>query len=597
MKMTRGKSQVLFRYLPFNVFNFDKDQGIFMVSDFILQEVAGDYDKGYLTAKINRYAERWNPGLKDFPKQIYPTDLYFAEPISVKARLFPLLFECTSCSRVHSYRSIDSAMGSITCRHCNSSLRQLHYIAIHHCGAVEQLFVPRCPVHGTSSIKLQRVSQRTRDFIWTCIESGCGFEQRLFMRCNCGIEGSPSMDIVNIIRPEAYYSHSINLINLRDTSKDQLGQNSVDYAKIIISAYLGIFDNTEQNFRAYFSNEDQIDDKAQQAIGLLQSMGLSESEIAAQMENILELSKAGRGKSKKREEILAQYDDLIEAQRVDPTKIYEELYEFVKVNDDPTIRTHATENFDIVTAASKLGFVELRFIENLPVTQAVFAYSRVSRYPNEAHLRCFPNTASTDGKFPVYVNTSETEAMLFRLDPGKVLTWLQINELLPGIDVDIMNDAQKKAWFINNLSEISMFGEVEDNDSLTRHVYGLVHSYAHIVLRQMSLLSGFDQNSLSEYLIPKALTFIIYHNNRQAFNIGGMFTLFEHRLSDLFSRIRNFGDHCVYDPVCENQGGACHSCIYIAEYSCQGYNQNLSRNLLYGGPWLGKSNLKGYLEL
>ena len=160
-----------------------------------------------------------------------------------------------------------------------------------------------------------------------------------------------------------------------------------------------------------------------------------------------------------------------------------------------------------------------------------------------------------------------------------------------------MNDAQKKAWFINNLSEISMFGEVEDNDSLTRHVYGLVHSYAHIVLRQMSLLSGFDQNSLSEYLIPKALTFIIYHNNRQAFNIGGMFTLFEHRLSDLFSRIRNFGDHCVYDPVCENQGGACHSCIYIAEYSCQGYNQNLSRNLLYGGPWLGKSNLKGYLEL
>jgi hypothetical protein len=126
---------------------------------------------------------------------------------------------------------------------------------------------------------------------------------------------------------------------------------------------------------------------------------------------------------------------------------------------------------------------------------------------------------------------------------------------------------------------------------LTHHVYGLLHSYAHMVLRQMSLLSGFDQNSLREHLIPKALSFIIYHNNRQGFNMGGMFTLFEHRFPDMFPRITTFGDQCVSDPVCKTIRWACHSCIHIAEYSCQHYNRNLNRNPLYGGAWLDRHNI------
>jgi hypothetical protein len=54
---------------------------------------------------------------------------------------------------------------------------------------------------------------------------------------------------------------------------------------------------------------------------------------------------------------------------------------------------------------------------------------------------------------------------------------------------------------------------------------------------------------------------------------------------------------CVYDPVCSNDGGACHACVHLAETSCRFFNLNLSRAFLWGGRTIGGPEVAGgYLD-
>jgi len=40
----------------------------------------------------------------------------------------------------------------------------------------------------------------------------------------------------------------------------------------------------------------------------------------------------------------------------------------------------------------------------------------------------------------------------------------------------------------------------------------------------------------------------------------------------------------MFDPICiEQNQGACIACTYVAETSCEHFNQDLSRAFLYGG--------------
>lgn len=115
-------------------------------------------------------------------------------------------------------------------------------------------------------------------------------------------------------------------------------------------------------------------------------------------------------------------------------------------------------------------------------------------------------------------------------------------------------------------------------------VFGLLHSLSHLCVRQAALLCGLERNSLSEYLIPKALSISIYPNNRFGATIGALTALFEQTLQHWISAIRG-AKNCVYDPVChDHHGGNCHACTHLAETSCRFFNLNLSRAFLFGGP-------------
>jgi hypothetical protein len=106
-------------------------------------------------------------------------------------------------------------------------------------------------------------------------------------------------------------------------------------------------------------------------------------------------------------------------------------------------------------------------------------------------------------------------------------------------------------------------------------VFGLLHTFSHLAVRQAALLCGLDRPSLSEYLLPGALTFALYCNHRFGATIGALTALFEQSLAEWLNAIRETR-RCVYDPVCRDRASNCHSCTHLAETSCRFFNLNLS---------------------
>ena len=128
-------------------------------------------------------------------------------------------------------------------------------------------------------------------------------------------------------------------------------------------------------------------------------------------------------------------------------------------------------------------------------------------------------------------------------------------------------------------------------------VFGLLHTLSHLAVRQAALLCGLDRTSLSEYILPQALTFVLYCNHRFGATIGALASLFEQSLNEWLRSIGE-ADRCVYDPVCGDRGGNCHACTHLAETSCRFFNLNLGRSLLFGGNDPELDNISvGYLDV
>ena len=77
--------------------------------------------------------------------------------------------------------------------------------------------------------------------------------------------------------------------------------------------------------------------------------------------------------------------------------------------------------------------------------------------------------------------------------------------------------------------------------------------------------------------------FSIYSNHRFGATIGAFTSLFEQALPEWLYQIKNDTQRCVYDPVCDKDGGSCHACTHLAETSCRYFNLNLGRPFLFGG--------------
>jgi len=112
--------------------------------------------------------------------------------------------------------------------------------------------------------------------------------------------------------------------------------------------------------------------------------------------------------------------------------------------------------------------------------------------------------------------------------------------------------------------------------------FHLLHSISHALMLTARRHSGYDSQSLTEYLLPMDLSFLIYVTSVQNYTAGGLLTVFQHYLRRWFEDASLHVFNCAFDPICTDVGSACPGCIQLAR-GCETFNTGVSRSFLHGG--------------
>lgn len=260
----------------------------------------------------------------------------------------------------------------------------------------------------------------------------------------------------------------------------------------------------------------------------------------------------------------------------------------------------------------ELGIEEMGLIREFDLCRFTFGFTRVQSVPEfekrnqhvPVRLNLFP---STKNKKPIYAITQANEALYVRLDPKQVYKWLEaINptdfftwfpDCKEGLGAHLLERAVPFGRYLKNLNQ-------DGPASSYLYVYTLLHSYAHLLMKMVAEYSGLDLNSMSEYIFPADLAFVVYRNGT-TMDLGNLSALWRNTNVGLLRELLEpKALQCNSGSACDQLSfGACPDCIMVPETSCLASNQLLSRAVLRGGepPREDGTNrhkrIPGYLEV
>jgi hypothetical protein len=126
--------------------------------------------------------------------------------------------------------------------------------------------------------------------------------------------------------------------------------------------------------------------------------------------------------------------------------------------------------------------------------------------------------------------------------------------------------------------------------------YLLLHTFAHVLIREFSLESGYSAAGIGERIYarngddPMAGVLLYTAAPDSEGTLGGLVALGKkNQLGQLIERALESADLCSSDPLCSEHdptvhgrlyGAACHACLFASETSCERGNQYLDRALL-----------------
>jgi hypothetical protein len=244
-----------------------------------------------------------------------------------------------------------------------------------------------------------------------------------------------------------------------------------------------------------------------------------------------------------------------------------------------------------VPKAYKKAFDKVVLVERLREVRALIGFTRVSS----------PGDFSEPVELP-----PERRAPLCRAKPK----WVPTSEVRgEGIFLQFGEDAVQK-WLKKNKS---LEGEFFEAHKRWRHVRGLepeggfpglrfvlLHSFAHALIRQLSLECGYTTASIRERIYscnagkdhePMAGVLIYTAATDSEGTLGGLVSLGEPKsLARHLDQALDGLRLCASDPLCSEHhpyrdsltlhGAACHACLFAPETSCERGNKYLDRSVL-----------------
>ena len=238
--------------------------------------------------------------------------------------------------------------------------------------------------------------------------------------------------------------------------------------------------------------------------------------------------------------------------------------------------------------ARRLGFQDIVYIEEFPMVIANIGYKRARDEDSLEEAELIPNETH-DGQVQVYTEIFTTEAIYFSLDSQRLEQWIRR-----------WSEAEL-AIYPNLPHSLSMISEVtmehknirtcdetrSDSGTITNpighYLLTLLHTLSHSTILACSVKSGFQTNSLGEYISPGTLGFYVYVNKMYESGLGGLENLFNRDMNGVLQRIETNTIDCFHDPHCKNRlDSACHACVVLSETTCREFNSHLDRKTLHG---------------
>lgn len=614
-KMYRGKQQIMFNNLPGRTFDFEHVATIARVTN--IQGVPRtDLNISIILRRIGEEARAWYTQYRPIFRDdllVNPNRFVLIDPRKVQSEMFPKIFWCQNqkCGRVFDYNNRES-LPSRGCPSCKEGeLIQLRFVKIHRCGALQALRPPICRNCRTVDYMAleTRGSERISNFRWICRQ--CRNTVAVYggqcKECEWpdSDPNSARMDIEVHRASRTYYAHTVVLLNIPHRQLDSFF-TLPEWPSIVAAKFLGLAEVEQRQFTDF-----AISDTAEKEE---QNIGLSGSDLDSL------LSKQASGEITP-EQFITQMESLRrsrqqEQQSISPISIAHSLEQQTGVSStvwehvgqdmlDAVMPFESCRPIDLISempmsspaqAAQSMGISRLALINDFPIITATYGYSRAEYTPNQCRLNPFPPDRGYDGRFPIFVDQIQADAILMTLNADRVCTWLERNGLSPQIPAGTDPNLSRWAFFARLFHGVPTRETLRNDRPEARMVFGLLHTLSHLCIRQATLLCGLDRSSLSEYLLPPALTSAFYSNHRFGATIGALTALFEQSVEEWLNAVSE-NQHCIYDPVCYEREGSCHACTHLPETSCRFFNLNLNRSLLFGGPDPQLGYIKyGYFE-
>lgn len=601
--MNRGLTQIFYRYMPEAVF-YHEDYGICRVEHVELDtSVARDVDETALFAALGEALINWPESFREkFPDprdERARTNAYLTgRPRQVVFRPYPKLFSCRRCGKVVRIQDPQKDRVSTRCRACGGSFEQLPYVQIHNCGRLEELYYPSkgCPQHGLEYLTLYDPG-RVHLAFWRC--SKCGREiQRLRMTpCSCNFSKDVAKDffdkrmrVVATSDPAVHLAHTTAFVNLPHRETQRLSRPEI--VPRLLARIWGIYTGALEDSHDSGNNASmELFEKMISLMPLAQRAELMQSPEMQRMKERIESRNASKEADERVRTLLGQYVSALDRGNALRRQVVEhaallETRKLISIEDVARWARDRRNEKDALTIQKTshmirnfLGVAEVKAMDDFPIALCAYGYTRVTRDPARSEIRPFP--PGPDGRLPLYVHPSETEALWFQLDPTRVARWLLENGLASGPVPDGREEAW--AWIFRQAPSLWLYRvPAPEEERIANAIETLLHTMSHVLLKRIEW-SGFSSSSIGEYLLPGTLSFVLFVSRYTGSKLGGLITLFEHRLSSWLWDSVQAGNECLYDPLCSDEGGSCVGCLH-REYGCFNFNHNLSRATLYGGP-------------
>ena len=621
--MKRSKTQAVYRFLP-EMWISEKDDSERAVSAKIknwnyikMSDIYEDFIEGEIKRQIKLFGDRGgdisafdlSPDTHSFA--IVETACNEGIP-DIIGEISPLVFYCSSCGAVSDLRNPD-AVDKYTwkCKNpdCGKwAVKQLQMIYACECGYAQPIKIPH--VQGVKNFKFRPNETQYKMFY----RSGNSEKPAEFVQIcpNCNSRLVPD----NANSGRNYKPFTLKVINLVDQRNGQFYKKGIDAQKTIVcrwfdklstADYDEILNNIELAFSDAFKSDAQRRNVKQQVRALIDAGMLPPEMFESAVNNMLQ----NAPNTKSVERYVAMCDDLFSRKKAENPVGYAEWlshfsfklmqYDTLKyakriITLEEAIQRQLDMDFidspeEVTALNKKMGITNMQVSCDIQIINCTYGYSRrVADPKNSTNKNCrlklnaYDRTRDGTANL-VYGVKLDTEGILFEISQRKIVEWLYENNIISEEQLpDLDDDVSVKKWFAQYVHSdvISMFGEIDDSEKITKNVFALLHSMSHAFMNAAGELSGLSSNSLTEIILVETASIFIYAQTSQGIPLGALSGMAESNYAFFLKKAFDEAKNCVFDPICtERDDTACSACLIIPEISCNHFNAELGRKYLY----------------